>query len=126
MVTQENRSAVIIASGARVANNSSDDAYNPHSQGAVIIIDMTVVPGVDTVTFTVEGFDPASQKYYPILVSAAIVAVSTVVLRVFPGAVVAANLAASDVIPLKWRVRAVHSAASSFTYSVGANMIAIG
>jgi len=75
------------------------------------------------VTFTIKGKDPLSGKYYTLLASAAIVAASTVVLRVYPGLTAVANLVASDVLPLDWRVEVTHSAGSNFTYSVGAQLV---
>lgn len=119
----ENTSMVVFASAVRAASANADDDINSMGRGVEVVIDMTAVPGVDTVTFTIEGKDPASGKYYTLLASAAIVAVSTVVLRVYPGLTAAANLVASDVVPRTWRVKATHSAASNFTYSVGAHLV---
>ncbi len=81
------------------------------------------VYAVDTVTFTVEGRDPVSKKWYTLLASAAISAQSTVSLTVYPGVTVAANAAASRPLPRAWRVKVTHSAGTSFTYSVGASLI---
>lgn len=119
----ENRAVTVLASAVRAATNNSVDLKNKNYRGLHLVIDMTVVPGVDTVTFTIQGKDPLSGKYYTILASAAIVAVSTVVLKVYPGLTAAANLVASDVLPEDWRVLATHSAATNFTYSVGAQLV---
>lgn len=119
----ESKTVAVLASAARTATNNSQNQGNRFCRGGVFVIDMTAVPGVDTVTFAVEGFDPISSKYFPILTSAAIVAVSTVVLRVYPGLVAAANLAVNDVLPAGWRVTATHSAGTSFTYSVAAMLV---
>lgn len=113
--------SVARAPGAAMLN--SDDQLNEHCKGLHLTIDMTAVPGVQTVTFTIQGKDPISGKYYTILASAAIVAVSTVVLRVYPSLVAAANLVANDVLPRSWRVTATHSGAGSFTYSVAASLV---
>lgn len=115
-----NADLAILASAVRAASANGQDYTNRNARGLHLVIDMTVVPGGDTVTFTIEGKDPVSGKYYTILASAAIVAVSTVVLRVYPGLTAAANLTASDVLPRTWRVRRTHSAGTNFTYSVGA------
>ena len=118
-----NRTEAVFASAVRAATGNSLDQRNPMQKGAVITIDMTAVPTVDTVTFTVEGKDPISGKYYTILTSAAIVAVSTVILRVYPALVAIANLTVNDVLPDTWRVVATHSAGTNFTYSVAASYV---
>jgi hypothetical protein len=119
----ENRPLTVLASTARTATNNSGDLVNRSARGLHLIIDMTVEPGVDTVTFTIEGKDPLSAKYYTILASAALTAVATTVLKVYPGLTAAANLVASDVLPKDWRVVATHSGATTTTYSVGAQLI---
>ncbi len=118
-----NRTEAVFASAVRAATSNSLDQRNPIQKGAIITIDMTAVPTVDTVTFTVEGKDPISGKYYTILTSAAIVAVSTVVLRVYPALVAIANLTVNDVLPDTWRVVATHSAGTNFDYSVAASYV---
>lgn len=122
-LTQENRALTILAAAVRAASNNSADQKNRDAVGLHLIIDVTAVPGIDTVTFTIQGKDPLSGKYYTILASAAIVAASTVVLKVYPGLTAAANLAASDILPADWRVAVTHSAATNFTYSVGAQLV---
>jgi len=119
----ENRPLTVLASAARIASTDSGDLVNRSARGLHLIIDMTVEPGVDTVTFTIEGKDPLSGKYYTILASAALTAVATTVLKVYPGLTVAANLVASDALPKDWRVRATHSGVTTTTYSVGAQLI---
>lgn len=113
----------VLVSAVRAATNSSNPVVNERARGAHVIVDMTAVPGVQTVTFTIEGYDPLSAKWYTILASTAIVATGTTVLKVFPGATASANVTANDCIPRTWRVTATHSGAGNFTYSVGANMV---
>lgn len=106
------------ASAIRSASsNGADNKKAPGNRGVKVVVDVTVAPGVDTVTATIEGLDPVSGKYFTLLASAAIVAVSTVVLTVYPGIAVAANVSASDVVPDTYRVRFTHSAGTNFTYS---------
>jgi hypothetical protein len=119
----ENLALTLLASAVRSASSNTADQKNRNCRGLQLIIDVTAVPTVDTVTFTIKGKDPVSGKYYTLLASSAIVAVSTVTLRVYPGLTAAANLVVSDVLPLDWRVEITHSAATNFTYSVGAQLI---
>ena len=119
----ENTYQTILASAVRAATNSSAVVNNYGARGMHLVIDMTVVPGVDTVTPKIEGYDPTSGKYYDILVGAAIVATGTVVMRVYPSQVAAANVAVSDCLPSAWRITMTHSAATDFTYSVAATLL---
>jgi hypothetical protein len=121
--TFNNGDLVILASAVRAASSNGSDRANPNARGILIFVDVTAVPGVDTITVTLQGKDPASGKYYTILASAAIVATGTVVLRVYPGLTAAANLVASDLLPRTWRIIVTHSAGTNFTYSVGASLI---
>jgi hypothetical protein len=109
-------------SAARVATPTvmADQANPKGERGLLVVIDTTVIGAAPSTVFTIEGKDPLSGKYFAILVSAAVVAVGTIVLRVYPGLVAAANLVANDVLPLTWRVKAVHGNANSHTYSVSA------
>lgn len=118
-----NTEVTAFTSAVRTASGNSADLINASNKGVHVVIDMTAVPTVETVTFTIEGKDPLSGKYYDILVSSAIVAVSTVVLKVYPGITVAANLSASDALPKTYRIKTTHSASGNFTYSVATNTI---
>lgn len=116
-----NANATVLASAARTATTTSDTFTNLHSRRAHIIIDVTVAPGVDTVTPKIEGYDAVSGKYYTLLTGAAISSTGTTVLKIGPGLAASANVSAADFLPLKWRVTMTHSAGTSFTYSVAAN-----
>lgn len=90
---------------AASVGSSSADIANQFGMFAHVIIDITALSGTaPTLTVTVEGRDATSGKYYPILVSAALAAVATTVLRIFPGAAATANLSANDFMPTLFRV----------------------
>ena len=89
----------------------------------MILAEVTVDPTTASVTFTVQGKDETSGKYYTILASAAIAAVGTTRLRIFPGSTVTSNVAANDCLPRVWRVIATAGNAESLTYSVGASLL---
>lgn len=110
------------ASAARVASPTTMTgvANKIGATGIVVFINVTVVDATPSVVFTLEGQDPLSGTWYTILASAAVTATGLTILRVYPGATAAANLVADDVLPAKWRVKAVHGDADSITYSVGA------
>lgn len=118
-----NRSGTILASAARTATTNGQDMSNDAYQGVHVILDITAVPGGDSVTLTVQGKDPASGKYYSVLVGSAETTTGTKVYKVYPGIATLANGAANDILPTTWRVIVTHSAGTSFTYSVGYHYI---
>lgn len=113
----------IFASAERTADENSADFTNDNAKGIKVVIDVTIDPALASVVFTIEGKDPVSGKYYPLLVSAAINAVGTTVLTVYPGVPVVANVTASDIVPTIFRVSADHTDADSITYSVSGALI---
>lgn len=119
---RDNEQVVVLASATRSADNTSKEFFNPDHVGLDLIIDVTAVPGTDTVTVTIQGQDPASGKWYDILASTALSAVDTTVLRVYPGLNETANESENSILPVVWRVSVAHSAATDFDYSIGANL----
>lgn len=109
----------VFGSAVRAASQNSQN-YKTNWKGLKLVIDVTAVPGVDTVTFAIEGYDPVSGKYVTILDSPAIVATGTTVLSVYPGMTAAANSVANDVMWREFRVSVTHSGAGNFTYSTTA------
>ncbi len=111
----------VFSSASRTATVSSPDLYA--GKGAHVVLDMTAVSGTPSITVTIEGKDNVSGKYYPILVSGAITAVSTNVLQVYPGVAETANVNESSFLPTNWRITVTHSTTDAVTYSVGASVI---
>lgn len=113
----------IFPSAARTASADSGDLKNHQHRGVHVVIDATAAAATPSVVFAIQGKCPLSGVYYTILASAAVTGVSTTVLRVFPGATAAANLAANDMIPENWRVLATAGDADSLTYSISACLL---
>lgn len=122
-VAANNVNVSVFASTARTATHNSADLTNYNGRGLHLVIDVTASSATPSVTFTIQGKDELSGKYYTLLVSAAITGTGTTVLRVYPGLTAAANLVATDVLPRTWRVLATHADADSITYSVGASVL---
>ena len=118
-----NRNVIVLASAARTATNTSLDVLNIWYRGIHVVLDVTAVPGVDTVTLTIQGKNPLTGAYYTLLAGAAVSTAVANVYKVYPGLPATANVSANDIVPTEWRVSIAHSAASSFTYSVTASMI---
>jgi len=119
----ENTYQTVFASAVRAATVNSAPYTNYGARGLHLVFDVTAIPGGDTVTPKIEGYDPTSGKYYDILVGAARATTGTVTMRVYPSQVASANLAVADVLPSAWRVTMTHSAATNFTYSVGVSLL---
>lgn len=112
----------LLAAAVRAATVNSADFVNFNGRGLVVVFNVSAVPGVQTVTLELQGRDALSGLYYTILSSAAIVGVSTTVLRIYPATAPVANIAADHPLPRIFRARVVHSGAGNFTYSVGASV----
>lgn len=95
--------ALVLSNATASANGP--DLENIGHKGAVVVIDVTSITGTTpTATFTLQGKDPASGKYYTILASSALNATGTTTLKVHPGLTAAANSVANDIVPRCFRV----------------------
>lgn len=103
-------------------------ATNLDFDALIAYLNITVVPGVDTVLLALQEQEPVSGSWFdvPGAVSLAQVATGLVTLRVGTGfATVAPGVGGatlSMVLPPRWRLRVVHSAGTSFTYSLAAGL----
>lgn len=113
----------ILTLTAQAAGTVNSPDQTSTGRGVVVVFDMTVAT-TTSIVIHIQGKDVASGKYYDILVSAAVVGVTTNVYTVYPGVTVAANIAASTVLPKTWRVQAVVTGGSSAaTGTIGANVL---
>lgn len=92
----------------------------------VVVIDVTAIGPAPSVVPSLDAVDVASGKVWNLLTGAALTAVTGStprVLRVAPGLVVAANLAANDVVPERIRLTMTHANADSMTYSASLHLL---
>lgn len=120
---RNNTDITVLTSAARTLSIDSADLTNHNARGMHLVIDVTAITGAPSIVITIQGKDILSGKYYTILVSAAINAVGTTILRVYPALTAAANLISNDILTRTWRVSVVNANADSITYSVGASLI---
>lgn len=113
------RTGTLFASAVRTATVTGSDMSNDAYKCLVVAFDITVVPGGDTVTVTVQGKDVTSGKYYTLLAGAAEAGTATRTYSICPGLPATANVSANAIVPQTWRVIVTHSAGTSFTYSIG-------
>lgn len=118
-----NEVRTLLASAARTADATAEVQTSRH-KGAVVVIDVTAISATPSVVFTIRGSDPVSGQTWDILASAAVTAVGTTVLKVYPALASVANDSENDVLPPVWEVFADHADADSITYSVTAHLIA--
>jgi len=121
-----------LASGARTASTPTPDQTNYNGRGAKIFLDITATPNnTETLQVTIEEKDPVSNKYvqiaaFPALTASALGATPTTetyLYEIGPG--ISETIAVSKhelqalLLSRTWRVNVLHSAAGSWTYSVG-------
>ncbi|HSE46749.1 MAG TPA: hypothetical protein VLA89_15615 [Gemmatimonadales bacterium] len=108
----------VFASAARTATPTAAVIQIPAEAMYVDIeIEATAINLTPSVVFNVE-YQASSGAWVVALASAAVTAVSTVLLRLGPDVATTANLSAPLVLPSNLRIRPVHGDADSITYSV--------
>lgn len=117
------KTVTVYASAARTATPTAVTLPAGRYNYLNLTIDATAVTATPSVVVTVDALDPVSGKYYNLLTSAAITAISTTVLRIGPTLTAVANLAANQALPDTLRVTMTHADADSITYSVGAALM---
>jgi len=99
---------------------------NLAGRGAYIVLNVTAVPGVDSITLAIDGKDPVSGQYFTLLTGSALTTTGARVYLVYPGAPAAAGGITATTgfpLPMTWRVRITHSGTGNFTYSVAALVV---
>ena len=101
----------------------SGNGINPEASGIIAYLNVTAAPGVETLQLILEEQDPVSGVWSTVAATTATTATGMVRLKVKQAIV---GIAASttqvqlqDTLPAIWRVRVVHSASGSWTYSLG-------
>ena len=99
---------------------------NPEVSGIIAYLNVTAVPGVDTVQLVLEEQDHVSGVWSQIAATTATAVTGMVRLKVKQAiAAIAASttqVQVQDTLPATWRLRVVHSAGSNFTYSLGVTL----
>lgn len=132
-----NGATTLITSGAYTATQTSADQQNDRWRGLRLHLNVTVAPTgtPETLTVSLETKDTVSANYFKIsnwISSGAANAggyasmPTQFVFEYYPGSTnptIANYQAQSNVLPFKWRAKITHSAASPWTYSLGASLI---
>ena len=113
----------IAESVSRTVTETFEEEFNG-AVAAQFIVDITAGAGAgDTVTITIDGYDPASKTWYNLLTGVALIANATTVYRVGLDYTAAANVTAVDFLPKRYRVVATKNNATAITFSIGANSV---
>ena len=99
------------------------DLINQLGHGLHAILTITEIPPDVSVHAIVQGYDPACNDYYDILVGEQLSDVGQVILKVYPGITEAAGISVSDGLPLDYRVAVVIDPDDTVTYSLGINTL---
>jgi hypothetical protein len=120
-----NKSVTLLASAARTATVSSAAQTNLLHRGVRVHIDQTAGTASESITPSIEVYDPVAASWTAILTGAAITSATTahVELKVYPGCVAVANLLLNEPLAFKWRVTMTHADSKSATYSVSADYL---
>ena len=129
---RNNVGGTLLVSAARVATTSSSDQTNFNGRGGVLFVDFTATPNnTETFTLSIEEKDPVSGKYVPLTAFTALTSstlgatptTETYMYTLYPGALETVAVAKHEVNGLvlsrTWRATGTHSAAGSWTYSIG-------
>ncbi len=117
-----NYNAVAVGAKIEIESESGADGLAVVAT-SVVIATTDVNANANDITFTLQGKDSLSDKYYDILESAVLNAVATTVLKVHPSFTAASNTIAKDGLPQIYRVQAAHADDSPVTYSVAINLL---
>ena len=122
-MSQRTKIVEVFPSTARTASPTAVEVENYiGASHLIVVIDVTAVSATPSVTFSIKGIDPISQKTWDILDSAAISATGTTILEVDDNLTGAPNSIAQDIVPPLVEISAVHGDADSITYSVSAHL----
>lgn len=110
----------ILTSAVRTATTTTSDIVKQTEDAVTFILNVTAVPGVQTLTPKIQGKDSLGN-YYDIVVGTASATTGIVLLKVGPGIASVANVAIGDMLPDVYRVVITHSSTGNFTYTLTRN-----
>ena len=117
------RSSTQIIVGATLIDPSGATGINAEVSGIIAYLNVTAVPGVDTIQLVLEEQDSVSGVWSTITATTPTTVTGMVRLKVKQAiAAIAASttqVQLQDTLPGIWRLRVAHSGAGNFTYSLG-------
>lgn len=104
---------------ACTSTQTGADQTNYNARGVKCVYDATTVTGSGSFTFSIQGKDSVSGKYFTLLTGAAVSTVSTNVYTVYPGITASANVSSSDILPRVWRGVLTYNSGTNQTATIG-------
>jgi hypothetical protein len=96
---------------------------NTEASGLIAYLNVSAVPGVDTVQLVLEEQDPASGSWSQVTATTATAVTGMVIMKIKQAitavAATTTGVRIQDTLPALWRLRVVHSGVGNFTYSLG-------
>ena len=115
-------SQVALASAARTTDTSVViTTVNPQKCGQFVVNITAYTAG--SLTAHIQNYSPVTDTYYDVLVSTALAATGTTILKVCPGITAAANLSVADFLSPRFKIYLHPSTSDAITYSVGMNLV---
>jgi hypothetical protein len=111
------QTGVVLASAAYTTSQTSADITNTGGRGLVVFLNTTVI-GTGSVTVTINGKNPTTGTYYPLLVGAAVVTNTFNTYSVGQGLPATANASANAPVPAVFQVVVTANNANSAVYDV--------
>ena len=107
----------------QIMDPSGISGVNQEASGVIAYLNVTAVPGGDTVQLVLEEYDHVSGTYATIAATTATAVTGLVRLKLRQAIAAIApsttQVQVQDTLPANWRLRVVHSGAGNFTYSLG-------
>ena len=96
---------------------------NPEASGIIVYVNVTAVPGAETVTLALDEQDPVSGTWAQIVATNTNNGTGLMRLKMKPAiqtiSAGALQVQVQDTLPAIWRVRVIHSSTGNWTYSMG-------
>lgn len=124
-----NLEGTLLASAARTATTTGSAQTNYNARGAMLILNVSAASGTGGLTVTFLATDPVSGAQFLLNANpTAVTGTGTYVYELYPGASTAGPTGAvaqrtAGILPRTWTVKVFHGDASSYTYSVGYELI---
>jgi hypothetical protein len=125
---RNNNQGTLLASAARTASINSPTQTNHNAKGIIVFLNVTAVSGTGGLVVRITGQDPANPSVFYTLntVPAAVTATGGKAYVLYPGVTTVGGDVTqvnSAVLPRTFQVSVIHVDSSSYTYSVGYQLI---
>lgn len=107
---------IVLDNKVRTAVETPSSQFANGATGIRLDINIAAITGT-SITFTVQGYNPANGTWSTLLASAAKTATGDTVLQIDPRQAAATNLTAQAIVPDRFRLLVTHTGITTATYS---------